>query len=124
MWNYFLILLGRRGKCHQCTIDIYTIIICKTKTYNTNAYTSTNTKSIRALCPNPHTGVFDDKSFYITETRMSEDYVISSIITEPINMLDYYKPDWTTKIRSRYECSIIYGIYIGKFACVAFNISI
>lgn len=96
-----------------------------------------------ALCPNNETAIFDEKSFLLAQnfsdgsvTSLSDNFVdngdcetygcgkdlyVISETKEPVNMLNYYKPDWVAEILSVTQCSTLYAIYISTIIFFSFS---
>ena len=88
-----------------------------------------------ALCPNNATAIFDNSSFLLKQ-NFSENYIdneycddygcgkdlyVISEKKEPLNMLNYYRPDWVTSILTVSQCYTLYSIYIATIVFFSFS---
>lgn len=75
----------------------------------------TKLQSPTAYCPNNSTGVFDANSFKITNAAVTlcEVYETcqTNVTTEAINMLSHYRPEWTKKTFTLYQCDVLVSFY-------------
>ena len=94
----------------------------------------------RALCPNNATAVFDESSFLLQQNfsetidyfhpddidceydySCGRDIYVTSETRDPVNMLDYYKPNWLASLLTKNQCYTLYAIYISTVIFFSFS---
>lgn len=91
-----------------------------------------------ALCPNNATAIFDESSFLLQQTfseynirnygpgceydyGCGKDIFVISETKDPVNMLDYYRPNWLASLMTTSQCYTLYAIYISTIIFFSFS---
>ena len=91
-----------------------------------------------ALCPNNATAIFDESSFLLQQNfsenniqnagcvyngnfHECKDIFVISETKDPVNMLDYYKPNWLASLYTKKQCYTLYAIFISTIVFFSFE---